>query len=224
MSESPGQTPSSTAEPVEIAPEPFTLTEPVEGQKHPEEKAPRSRTKTIVLGSLLAVSLAGAGVIGYAGWRIASQKDATLTAPPQIGSLKLDTSNEGKTTADYLQTALSAEVDLDGAVGAVYADSAGQNVLFFGGTTLIWTPENDLDTAFELVSDDQGAVTDLHDVSAGPLGGTMKCGTTKNDGADMPVCGWADHGSLALAMFPGRAENDSAKLLVEIRAATQKRN
>ncbi|MEV8508100.1 hypothetical protein AB0368_25225 [Actinoplanes sp. NPDC051475] len=223
MSERPGQTPPPAQEPVEIAAEPFALTEPADEQQS-EDKAPPSRTKTIVLGSLLAVSLAGAGIIGYAGWRIASQKDATLTAPPQIGSLKLDTSDNGKSTGDYLRTALSADVDLDEALGAVYADSNGQNVLFFGGTTLIWTPESDLDTAFELVSDDQGAVTGLHEVPAGPLGGTMKCGTTKSDGTDMPVCGWADHGSLALAMFPGRAENDSAKLLLEIRDATQKRN
>lgn len=208
---------------MEIAVEPFALTEPAEDQQS-EDKAPPSRTKTIVLGSLLAVSLAGAGIIGYAGWRIASQKDATLTAPLQIGSFKLDTSDNGKSTGDYLQTALSADVDLDEALGAVYADGNGQNVLFFGGTTLIWTPESDLDRAFELVSDDQGAVTGLHEVPAGPLGGTMKCGTTKSDGADMPVCGWADHGSLALAMFPGRAENDSAKLLLEIRDATQKRD
>ncbi|BCJ51625.1 hypothetical protein Asp14428_31000 [Actinoplanes sp. NBRC 14428] len=221
MPERPGQTPPTPAEPVEIAAEPFALTEPAEDAT--EEKAPRSRTKTIVLGSLLAVTLAGTAVIGYAGWRISSQKDATLTTPPQIGALKLDTSDNGKSTGDYLETALSAEVDLDEAVGAVYADAAGNNVLFFGGTTLIWTPENDLDTAFELVSDDQGAVTGVHDVSAGPLGGTMKCGTTKSDGTDMPVCGWADHGSLALAMFPGRTQDDSAKLMLELRAATQKR-
>ncbi|MEV4707112.1 hypothetical protein [Actinoplanes sp. NPDC049316] len=214
--------PESPADPVEIAPEPFTLTEPTD--EEPESKEPRSRTKTIVLSSLLAVSLAGVGIIGYAGWRIASQKDATLTAPSQVGALKLDTSDNGKTTADYLQTALSAEVDLDNAIGAVYSTGDGKDVLFFGGTTLFWTPESDLDTAFDLVSDDQGAVTGLHDVPAGPLGGTMKCGTTKSDGTDMPVCGWADHGSLALAMFPGRTEPDSAKLLQEIRAAAQTRS
>jgi hypothetical protein len=212
----------SPAEPVEIAPEPFQLTEPV--NEEPEQKEPRSRTKTIVLGSLLAVTLASAGILGYAGWRISSQKDATLTAPPQIGTFKLDTSDNGRSTADYLQTALSAEVDLDEAVGAVYSAGDGKDVLFFGGTTLFWTPESDLDTAFELVSDDQGSVNGLHEVPAGPLGGTMKCGTTKSDGTDMPVCGWADHGSLALAMFPGRTEPDSAKLLQEIRSAAQERS
>jgi hypothetical protein len=67
-------------------------------------------------------------------------------------------------------------------------------------------------------------VTGLHEVDAGELGGTMKCGSTTADGSDMTVCGWADHGSLALAMFPNRPEADSAALLREIRAAAQTRN
>ncbi|MEU4220017.1 hypothetical protein [Actinoplanes sp. NPDC026623] len=207
-------------EPVEIAPEPFMLTEPAEQ----EVSRPRSRTRTIVLSSLLAVGLAGASVIGYAGWRIASQKDATLAVPAKIAGLTLDNSEDGRATGDYLQTALSAEVELDDAVGVVLTDESGKDVLFFGGTTLIWTPENDLDTAFGLIADEQGAVTGLHDVPAGPLGGTMKCGTTRSDGADMPVCGWADHGSLALAMFPGRTEADAATLFEGIRSVAQKRD
>ena len=221
MSERPGPSPLAESAPVEIADDPFPLTESPE--RGSEERAPQSRTRTIVLSSLLAVGLAGASVLGYVGWRISSQKDATLTVPATIAGLSVDNSEEGRTTADYLQTALSADVDLDRAVGAVLTDGSSNNVLFFGGTALFWTPEDDLDTAFGLVSDAQGAVTGLHQVPAGPLGGTMKCGTTKADGADMPVCGWADHGSLALAMFPGRSVNDSAKLFVDIRSAAQTR-
>jgi hypothetical protein len=186
-------------------------------------EARRLRVRRIVLASLLAVALAGAAVVGVAGWQIASQKDATLVAPPQVAGLRLDESEDGKSTADYLRTALSAEVDLDQAVGAVYLDAGGRNVLFFGGTTLIWTPGNDLDSAFNLISDDQGAVTDLHEVPAGPLGSTMKCGKTATDDGDMTVCGWADHGSLALGMFPKRTEADAANLLREIRAGAQTR-
>ena len=191
----------------------------------PEELQPRSRTKTIVLSSLLAVGLAGAAVLGYSAWRIASQKDATLSTPGEVAGLTLDTSDNGKETAEYLRTALSAEVDLNEAVGAVYTGGGGkQNVLFFGGTALIWTPGDDLETAFGLISDNQGSVTDLHSVSAGKLGGTMKCGTTKTDDGDMSVCGWADHGSLALAMFPNRTDSDAAKLMAQIRDAVQVRN
>jgi hypothetical protein len=222
MSERPGPSPLPESAPVEIADDPFPLTESTD--QEPTERAPRSRTRTIVLSSLLAVGLAGASVLGYVGWRISSQKDATLTVPATVAGLSVDTSEEGRSTADYLLTALSADVDLDRAVGAVFSDGSGNDVLFFGGTTLFWTPEDDLKTAFGLVSDDQGAVTGLHDVPAGEFGGTMKCGTTKADGADMPVCGWADHGSLALAMFPGRTVDDSANLLAEIRSAAQTRN
>jgi hypothetical protein len=186
--------------------------------------SPPTRTRRIILTSILAVGLAGIAVLGWAGWQITSQKSATLTTPAEVAGLRLDDSQSGRDTADYLQTALSAEVDLDKAVGAVYTDSSNHDVLFFGGTALIWSPGSDLKTAFGLISDDQGAVTNLHDVDAGKYGGTMKCGTTQTADGAMPVCGWADHGSLALAMFPNRTEPESAKLLRKIREATQKRN
>jgi hypothetical protein len=214
------------SQPIEVGDGPYQLTEsddeePAAGTPHSK----RSRTKVIVLSALLAAGLAGAAVVGTSMWRIASQKDATLIAPPHVSTLRADDSDTGRQTADYLTTALAAEVDLDKTVGAVYTDSAAadRGVLFFGGTTLIWTPESDLDTAFTLLADGQGAVTGVHEVEAGPLGGTMKCGTTRSDDGDISVCGWADHGSLALAMFPNRPEADSAKLLLDIRSAAQTR-
>jgi hypothetical protein len=190
-----------------------------------EEQPRRTPVRRIVLSGLAVVALAGAAVIGYTAWGIFSEKDATISTPDTIGALRLDRSENGVQTAEYLQTALSAEVDLDKAVGAVYADGAGggKTVLFLGGTGLIWTPESDLDTAFGLISDAQGAVTDLRKVDAGQLGGTMKCGVTKSDDGDLSVCGWADHGSLALAMFTNRSLDESAGVLRDIRAATQKR-
>ena len=42
-------------------------------------------------------------------------------------------------------------------------------------------------------------------VPAGRYGGVMKCGKTSGDGGDFAVCGWADHGSVAMAMFANRA-------------------
>jgi hypothetical protein len=207
---------------IEVGDSPFALS----GEEdEPAERAPRSRTKTIVLGCLLAVGLTGAGILAYSGWQISSQKNATLSTPSGVAGLTLDTSDDGRSTGEYLRTALSAEVDLDAAVGAVYKGGAAkQDVLFFGGTAVIWTPGSDLETAFGLISDKQGSVTDLHDVPAGRLGGTMRCGTTKTDDGPMAVCGWADHGSLALAMFPNRTEPQAATLMVQIRDATQKRS
>jgi hypothetical protein len=214
--------PDAPPQVIELSPEPFDIT--ATESDEPATRAAPSRTRKIVLGSLLVVAAAGIVAVGVAGWQIGTQKDATLTAPPEVAGLRLDQSDDGKATADYLQTALNAEVDLDHGIGAVYTSGDGRDVLFFGGTTLIWTPESDLDTAFGLIDDDQGAVENLHGVPAGHLGGTMKCGTTKTDDGTMAVCGWADHGSLALAMFPNRTDDDAAKLLVEIRDKTQTRD
>jgi hypothetical protein len=220
--------PAEESQPIEVGDRPFALTDSDDSgsEERDATRTPRSRTKRIVLSALLVAGLAGAAVLGAGVWRVSSQKDATLVAPPEVGTLRIDDSAGGMETADYLTTALAAEVDLDKTVGAVYTDagSSDRGVLFFGGTTLIWTPESDLDTAFDLMSDDQGAVTGLHRVAAGPLGGTMKCGVTRSQDGDLAVCGWADHGSLALAMFPNRPESDSAKLMLDIRSAAQTRD
>ncbi|MEU4245318.1 hypothetical protein [Actinoplanes sp. NPDC026619] len=193
-------------------------------EEQPEEAPrPKSKVRTIVLSSLLVVALGGTGVLGWTAWQISSQKDAKLTTPDTIGSLTRDQSEDAQSTADYLQTALAAEVDLDKTVAAVYTSAGEKNVLFFGGTTLFWTPEDDLETAFNLIADNQGAVTGIHDVPAGDLGGAMKCGTTKSDTGELPVCGWADHGSLALAMFPNRTAAEAAPLFQQIRKASESR-
>jgi hypothetical protein len=213
------------------APHSFDEAKPIEigtivvGEEEPEQEqpAPRSPVRRIVLLSLLVLALAGLGTLGYAAWQIGTQNHATLSTPDTIGTLRLDKSDDGQQTADYLQTALDAEVNLNKTVGAVYTDGAGHNILFFGGTATIWSPDTQLSNAFGLISDKQGAVTGLHDVDAGPLGGTMRCGTTDSDGGALAVCGWADHGSLAVAMFPNQPESAAAPLLRQIRDATQKR-
>ena len=189
----------------------------------PGPAAAPPRARKIIMIVLLAIMMTGLVLIGVFGWRVMSQKDATLVAPPQVASLRRDDSADGRSTADYLQTALSTTVDLDHTVGAVYRDAGGRTVLFAGGTTLIWRPIKALDAAFGLVADRQGAVTGVHDVPAGAFGGTMRCGTTRTDDGEMPVCGWADHGSVALAMFPRRSEAEAAGILRELRDGAQKR-
>jgi hypothetical protein len=210
--------------PIEVGDGPFSLTEsPDEDETTPK---PKSRTRTILLTGLLAVGVAGAVAASISGYQVLSQKDATLTPPADITGLKIDDSENGRNTADYLTTALQAEVDFDKSVGAVYRDAADpkKGVLFFGGTSLIWNPSGDLDSAFALIADDQGSVTGVHEVSAGNLGGTMKCGETATADGEMSVCGWADHGSLAVGLFPGRSEDEAAKLLRTFRDVAQKRD
>ncbi|MBG0568783.1 hypothetical protein [Actinoplanes aureus] len=209
-------------EPIQINDTPFALTG--EDEPDPRDAESSRKMRRVVLGALLTVSLAGAATLGYFGWNVNSQRNTTLSAPPTIGALTLNSTEDASATAEYLQGALSAEISMDKTVGGVYSGAGGKNVLFFGGTTLLWSPEKDLENSFDLIADEEGAVTGLHDVDAGELGGVMKCGITNSEGAELTVCGWADHGSLALAMFPDQPESEAAPLMLEIRKATQTRD
>lgn len=184
------------------------------------------RRRRIVLGAALAVGLLGAAGIGTVGWRVAQQSDATLTTPDQVAGLVRDDSERARQTAEYLRTGFAAGIDLDQSIGAVYNDpaAADRSVLLFGGTALLWQPSQDLDRLFDLVADDGQAVEGLRQLPAGELGGVLKCGSTPTDEGDLTVCGWADHGSAVLAMFPGRQVEESAQLLREIRSGIQSRN
>ncbi|MFF3869280.1 hypothetical protein [Micromonospora sp. NPDC001898] len=221
-----------TERPLADEPEPIDLTEePIRlsnrnPQDGPRRRGPQSRRGRIALAVLLAAGLAGVGALGVAGWRVAQQKDARLAAPATVAGLQRDDSERARSTADYLRDGLSADIDLDRSLGVVYRDPADdkRSVLLFGGTTLLWQPERDLDTLFGLMADETGKVTGLRKVPAGRFGGVMKCGTTSGDGGDFAVCGWADHGSVALAMMPGRPLNAAGDLMRQIREDVQTRS
>jgi hypothetical protein len=185
------------------------------------------RTRWIILGAAGAVLLLATAVLGPPAWRALTRDTVTLSTPASLAGLSLDTSDNASQTADYLRTAVAAKISLETSVGAVYRDPAGtdRDVLFFGGTAFIITPESQLDHALALLNDDSGTVTGLHAVDPGQLGGSMKCGTTPGDnGSTMAVCGWADNGSLAVALFPGRTVDQAAELLRQMRAGIEHRD
>ncbi|MEQ4303563.1 hypothetical protein ABNF97_19635 [Plantactinospora sp. B6F1] len=185
-----------------------------------------SRRRKVVLGAVLAVAVAGVAALGSVGLRIVQQKDATLATPVEVAGLTRDESQGAQATIEYLRTAVNAEINFAESYGVAYADPAGpdRSVLLFGGTTLVWQPERDLDRLFELASEENSPVADIREVDAGSLGGIMKCGTAPIDGGELVFCGWADHGSIAMGMFAGRSIDESARLLRQIRNAVQSRD
>ncbi|MCO8277180.1 hypothetical protein M1L60_42055 [Actinoplanes sp. TRM 88003] len=219
----PGPNPIDLGEPIDIGTPP-----PASSDEDPDTDAD-SKTKSkrpvrrVLIAILLAVATAAVAMLGFTSWRIIAQRHAELEIQPSVGPLSLDYSREGASTADYLRTALAAEVELDRTYGAVYQEAPDKNVLFLAGTGLLWTPGKDLDAAMNLISDGEGAVTELKTVDPGPLDGTMKCGITKSSDGDLTVCGWADHGSLALAMFNNRTPAEAAPLMLALRNATESR-
>ncbi|MEH1011943.1 hypothetical protein V6U90_02290 [Micromonospora sp. CPCC 206060] len=216
--------PLDEPQPVELAPEPIPLgyPDPAEDRRR---GTPAGRRKRILLGAVLLVSLAGLTAGGLAGWRVVSQKDAVLEVPADAGGLRRDDSQRALATAEYLRSGFAADIELDRSIGAVYQDPADpkRSVLVFGGTTLLWQPERDLDSLFTLMSDETGKVTSIRDVPAGDLGGVMKCGRTTDAEGSFAVCGWADHGSVVMAMFANRDADSSAALLRQLRQDMQTR-
>ncbi|HET8683323.1 MAG TPA: hypothetical protein VFM54_15855, partial [Micromonosporaceae bacterium] len=85
-------------------------------------------------------------------------------------------------------------------------------------TQFRWSPEQDLIRELDRLSQ-KLSLTDLAEADPGRLGGHMRCGRGRVEGRAVSVCGWADHGSMAVGTFPGRNVQDSAELLRTLRAA-----
>jgi hypothetical protein len=190
--------------------------------------ARRSRNLKIAMAVLGVVVVALAITTGPTIVRILKQKDATLEMPVQVADLKRDDSPVAKEHASELIAILRAQIsDLDTSTGAVYEEPSGDarhSVMIFGGTTMLWNPERELDSVLSFISESgEDGLKELGTVDPGPLGGVMKCGSTQMDNAPMAICGWADHGSIAVALFPGRSTSDSAGLMRTLRSAALKR-
>lgn len=200
------------------------LLEPVYQDGAPESSRPSHRRRWITLGTAGAVFVAAVATLGVIDWR-RHHTGSTLSTPATIGTLHHDTAASAAQTADYLRDALGADIALRSTMGAVYSDPASKDrvVLLFGGTGNFGSPNKELGTALGLLDDSSGSITGLHNVPSGSLGGTTKCGTSNGDGGPMTVCGWADSGSVAVALFPGRSVDESAQLVRQVRGAVEQR-
>ena len=205
---------------------PFTDEEPSLDETAPEPRKPNRKILLLLGAAVAAAGLAAAVVYGPTTLRLLQQKDVTLTTPAQISGLSLDTSAEAADTSDYLRTALAAGLQLDDSVGAVYTDPAdpAHSVIVAAGAAMLRNPGTDLDRVFDTVTDPENGFGTISEVPAGPLGGVMKCGTSTGDEGALAICGWADHGSIAIAIFPGRTTADASELLRTMRGQIQHRD
>jgi hypothetical protein len=87
-----------------------------------------------------------------------------------------------------------------------------------GPTELLLRPAAELAAAFR-GADRAFPVSNATNYDSGPLGGYVRCGNaTLPHGLPVTICGWADHGSLGMAMFGDRGSGDSVGLFRQIRA------
>jgi len=195
-----------------------------------EEAGTRRGTRfRLVRNVLLAVLLATMVVVGVlfgpTAWQLLREKNTTIVTPPQVVGLTRDDAAD-QAGLDYLRSGMSAGTPVDHTVAAVYSPPGDRahNVLFIGGTGLMLHPDRALDSMFGLVNDQTDGVETVRSEPPGPLGGILRCGTTRIDADTVAVCGWADHGSIAVAMFAGRGVDEAADMLLHMRAAMQRRH
>jgi hypothetical protein len=192
----------------------------------PPGSRPIRRIALIGVAGLAAVLLVIGILYGPTMWQVFQQRNTTISTPTQVAGLELDQSDDAKSTAEYIRDAVATSTSLSKSVGGVYTTPGDKthSVMLVGGSATLWSPDDVLNDVFKLITDDTGGVRDVRDIPPGELGGVMRCGTTATQDGDMPVCGWADHGCLAVALFPGRTLDDAEKLMREFRPAVQRRN
>ncbi|MBB5869812.1 hypothetical protein F4553_003191 [Allocatelliglobosispora scoriae] len=193
----------------------------------PPVAKPRRRRVTTMTAVVVGSGVLAAGVtMGPTAMRMLAQKDAALTTPAAAAGLVRDDTAQAVSTAEDLRSVVAARFALDTTLGVIYNDpgSPTRTVLLVGGTAFLGSPADDLDSLFQLLDDTAGGVAGIHEVDAGSLGGVVKCGSADSADGAMSVCGWADHGSLALSLFPGRDVDDSAAVLRDLRTAIEHRS
>jgi hypothetical protein len=105
------------------------------------------------------------------------------------------------------------------------SDDPGHLVVFTGAAHPVWFGVgNHLDKLFtRLAGDPSVLIAQVGAASPGPPGGVGKCGEARNPATPGAICGWQDHGTIALLFFGDRTPQEGAVLMRAIRPALQHR-
>jgi hypothetical protein len=190
-------------------------------QGSPPRPARSRRLLPLIVAGALVLVLAVGALLGNSVFRphLSGEHPATLSTPPEVAGLVLATDPFLEDAAVQMSAALTSEIDFDDVVAAFYHDPADDQrlVLLAGGTAALRDPGEALDDAFGQAGVGV-AITSVDDVDPGPMGGTARCGATTMEDLAASVCGWADHGSVLVAIFLNRSVAEGATLLRDIRA------
>jgi hypothetical protein len=145
-----------------------------------------------------------------------------VSMPAQAaGLVRVDDAAARRLTADLKRRVRSEYFLAEDVFAAVYTEpeTSRNDVTLLGAARLVLDPDKDLKSALGKLS--RADITETRALDAGRLGGELRCG---HAGDGKVVCGWADHGSIGVAVFTGRSTGDSAELLRGLRAAVVTRS
>lgn len=160
------------------------------------------------------------GVPGYFAKPVWDQYPASPRdpLPTEVRDLRLLDNRDGQRAAEQLKQEVRGRNLIGGEpFAAVYRDGAGKRVVIYGSTGFRFSPESDVETEFARAQEEYG-ITTVEAIRDGVVRGEYRrCGVGKADGDAVVVCTWADHGSLATALFTRLSIADSSDLLSTLR-------
>ncbi|WP_433051351.1 hypothetical protein [Dactylosporangium sp. CS-033363] len=153
------------------------------------------------------------------------QYPASVHVDAGVAGLTRLTDASSKKSAEQLQTALTSDHLDESGFTVAYQDNADgkAKILVFGATRFITHPARDLDASLGKLGT-KIPVQNVREVEPGMLGGEQRCAASRLDGRSATVCGWADHGVIAIAVFAGKTVDEASRSMQAIRAAIVNRD
>jgi hypothetical protein len=163
------------------------------------------------------------GCPAYFGKPMWEQYPASASLPAEVSDLNLREDATSQRVATQLKADLrGAHMLAEDTFAGVYSDGDGKRVTLFGTTGFRFSPESDLESEFNRLTERYG-LREVAAVDTGTRGEYLRCGVGRDGQATVAVCGWADHGSLATGIFTRRSVDDSAALLQRMRGSVVSR-
>lgn len=153
------------------------------------------------------------------------QYPASVQVDATVPGLTRTTDATAKKTAEQLQKSLTSDHLDESGFTVIYQDANNRQVrvIVFGATRFITNPSRDLEASIRKLPE-QLQVGAVREIDPGPFGGEQRCATARLDGRAATLCGWADHGVIAMAVFPGKTLEQSATLTQNIRGSIVRRD
>lgn len=198
---------------------PPVVTEVVGGPQVVFVEVRRKRRWPWVLGIFVTWCLLCCGLCGVVIAPLFGEYPSTVAATPsEVGGLKRDDNWLVQLVAAEATYRIQASRYVDGGFAAKFDDpkNRDRSVIAFGGTGLIWDPDKTLADTIKGAGENLWGVQSF---PAGKHGGSLKCGDGKdNQGKQVVMCAWIDHGSMGIGVFYGkRSMKDSADFLRSLR-------
>ncbi|MFD0584511.1 hypothetical protein [Dactylosporangium darangshiense] len=162
---------------------------------------------------LLCAGCCGTSYAWARQWWVQYPASVNLEAPvPGLTRVNDASANQ---TAASLQTALTSDHLDEQGFTAVYRDEDRHSVLLFGATRFITHPSRDLEASLRKLGT-KIQVQNVRKVDAGVLGGEQRCAAGR---ASSTICGWSDHGMIAIAVFPDTRLDEASTKMQNLRAS-----